>query len=108
MEKKTAKIRGKLAKVEKEIAKWNGAKTDPANFFATQGFSKFNDGLPTHDQDGKALSKKAAGKAKKALGEHTKVHQQLRKNLADNPNFLTDLEAVGDGLQSEITSIESA
>ena len=58
-------------------------------------YSKFDptSGEPTHDKDGVELEGKARDKARKDLEKARKVVEPLMKKLAEDPDFMSKLDA---------------
>ncbi|KAM4592432.1 cysteine--tRNA ligase, cytoplasmic isoform 2-T2 [Odontesthes bonariensis] len=87
-EKKRKKEEAALKKQEQEMAKVAKMKIPPCEMFRseTDKYSKFDEtGFPTHDAEGKELSKGQAKKLRKLYEAQEKMHNEyLQKNQSSN------------------------
>lgn len=61
-------------------------------------------GLPTHDKEGKPLSKGASKAVAKEYEKQSQLNEQLAAALARNPEFIVQQEAAIAQLQHQIGS----
>jgi len=85
------KLETKMANLKNEIASWEKKKTDPKELFRSQTdkYSQFDDkGIPTHDKDGKELTKGARKKLEKEFSIQEKNYKSFQEKSAKEPDFL--------------------
>lgn len=88
--------------VDSEIEKWERARTPPKEALSDK-YSKFDEaGVPTHDLEGKEVSKNAAKRLSKEFQKATQDHQKYLDKVAENPNFLQDLRAKSADLAAKL------
>jgi len=83
------KLEDKLARQKLEQERLEKGKIKPEELFVNQKdqFSQFDEkGIPTHDQEGKPLSKNALKNLKKDWEKQQKLHEQWKKSQETNGN----------------------
>lgn len=109
-----ATIKSMQSKVDrklKEIEKFQLASVNPKEYFQKQStkYSVFNDrGLPTHDYEGKELSKKAMKDVEKTMQKAEKEHEKYREKLAAEPYFIENLKSEVEDLQKQLQELKSS
>jgi cysteinyl-tRNA synthetase len=85
----------------RDIKNYEDARQEPTAIFNSGAYSKFDEqGVPTHDSEGKELSKSARGKLQKEFQKRQKDHTKFRQLLEQDPEFL-------DKLRNELAEIDS-
>ena len=96
-EKKAAKLAKKVATARADIAKWESARTAPADLFKTgpdaAQFTEYDEkGFPTKNKEGEPVAKAQLKKLQKQMKVHEKAHEQLTKKAeGDVDGFLAGL-----------------
>lgn len=96
-ENKLKKIRNQLKKRNDELTRWTNARLSASELMASMEdkYMQFNEkGMPTHDSNGKALSKKVMKKVNKMYNKQDKLHQKYCKEVKKDPSFMDKLSLV--------------
>lgn len=100
-EAKCKSLQSKLERKKKDLDKYEGALADPKDLFVKQKdvYSAFDlSGIPTHDVDGKELSKKARKdvekRMKKAEEEHSTINRKLEAKELDLNEVRSDIASL--------------
>jgi len=104
-------VQSKVDRKLKEIEKFQLASVNPKEYFQKQStkYSVFNDrGLPTHDYEGKELSKKAMKDVEKTMQKAEKEHEKYREKLAAEPYFIENLKSEVEDLQKQLQELKSS
>lgn len=103
-EVKRRKILNKISTLEADLKRQSQAAIPPQDLFRQDSaYSKFSEsGLPTHDKDGKEISKKSLAKLEKLMAVHLKKHAVFQEALKANPNFLADRRAEIESLKAQL------
>lgn len=108
-EAKRKSMQSKLERKKKDLDKYEGALADPKDLFVKQKdvYSAFDSsGIPTHDVDGKELSKKARKdvekRMKKAEEEHLTINRKLQAKELDLDQLRSDIAT----LQKQIKELQ--
>eukprot|EP01119_Soliformovum_irregulare_P015887 TRINITY_DN4540_c1_g1_i2.p1 TRINITY_DN4540_c1_g1~~TRINITY_DN4540_c1_g1_i2.p1 ORF type:complete len:760 (+),score=280.53 TRINITY_DN4540_c1_g1_i2:125-2404(+) len=97
---KIAKLKLTYDKLKVDIQKMEDGRVAPADKWPD--LKKGADGIPTHDADGKEISKSASKGYKKDLESHKKLHESYQKRLAQDPTFLEKLKKDAAAMQATI------
>ncbi|GLJ54030.1 hypothetical protein SUGI_1156210 [Cryptomeria japonica] len=100
----------KIDQKSKDIENFQLASIDPKDCFQKQTtkYSKFDDrGLPTHDSEGKELSKKAMKDAEKLMKKAEIRHEKYKEKLAVQPSFIENLKSEVKDLQEKLQELET-
>lgn len=103
-------VQSKVDRKLKEIEKFQLASVNPREYFQKQStkYSVFNDrGLPTHDYEGKELSKKALKDVEKTMQKAEKEHEKYIEKLAAEPYFIENLKSEVEDLQKQLRELKS-
>ena len=93
-----ARVKGldnRLTRLRKDREKLADGALSPSDAFAqqTDKYSRWSeDGRPTHDQEGKELSKSALKAVTKAWDARDKAHREWRERLGKNPRALEETD----------------
>lgn len=104
-------VQSKVDRKLKEIEKFQLASVNPREYFQKQStkYSVFNDrGLPTHDYEGKELSKKALKDVEKTMQKAEKEHEKYIEKLAAEPYFIENLKSEVEDLQKQLRELKSS
>lgn len=104
-------VQSKVDRKLKEIEKFQLASVNPREYFQKQStkYSVFNDrGLPTHDYEGKELSKKALKDVEKTMQKAEKEHEKYIEKLAAEPYFIENLKSEVEDLQKQLQELKSS
>lgn len=104
-------VQSKVDRKLKEIEKFQLASVNPREYFQKQStkYSVFNDrGLPTHDYEGKELSKKALKDVEKTMQKVEKEHEKYIEKLAAEPYFIENLKSEVEDLQKQLQELKSS
>lgn len=104
-------LQSKVDRKLKEIEKFQLASVNPREYFQKQStkYSVFNDrGLPTHDYEGKELSKKALKDVEKTMQKAEKEHEKYIEKLAAEPYFIENLKSEVEDLQKQLRELKSS
>lgn len=108
-EAKRKSMQSKLERKKKDLDKYEGALADPKDLFVKQKdvYSAFDSsGIPTHDVDGKELSKKARKdvekRMKKVEEEHLTINRKLEAKELDLDQLRSDIAT----LQKQIKELQ--
>lgn len=104
-------VQSKVDRKLKEIEKFQLASVNPREYFQKQPtkYSVFNDrGLPTHDYEGKELSKKALKDVEKTMQKAEKEHEKYIEKLAAEPYFIENLKSEVEDLQKQLRELKSS
>eukprot|EP00252_Welwitschia_mirabilis_P006576 TRINITY_DN17457_c0_g1_i2.p1 TRINITY_DN17457_c0_g1~~TRINITY_DN17457_c0_g1_i2.p1 ORF type:complete len:660 (-),score=170.15 TRINITY_DN17457_c0_g1_i2:30-2009(-) len=104
-------LESKIDRKMKELEKLELASADPKDFFLkqTKKYRAFSDrGLPTHDSEGKELSKKAVKDAEKLMQKMEKEHEKCKEKMAADPSFLEKLKSELEDLNKHLKELRSA
>ncbi|KAH9322117.1 hypothetical protein KI387_016756, partial [Taxus chinensis] len=100
----------KIGQKLKDIENFQLASADPKEYFQKQTtkYSTFDDrGIPTHDSEGKELSKKAMKDAEKLMQKAVKSHEKYKEKLAAEPSFIENLKSEVEDIQNKLQESES-
>eukprot|EP01027_Heterolobosea_sp_BB2_P020529 GEZU01029287.1.p1 GENE.GEZU01029287.1~~GEZU01029287.1.p1 ORF type:complete len:781 (+),score=306.65 GEZU01029287.1:102-2444(+) len=96
------KLEKSLQALKRDLEKWEKAQLPPQEYFKAENkYSQFNEaGMPTHDIEGKELTKTAMKKVEKEFEWVDKAHKAFQKALAEDSNFMN-------ALREKISNIEN-
>jgi cysteinyl-tRNA synthetase len=94
LEQVLEKKRKRLPLLKKEIERWNKGRLTVAEFLRAEGYTQFDDkGFPTHNAEGKELSKGARKNVEKLVKQQQTAHEKYEAQLLKDPHFLQKLES---------------
>jgi len=104
------KLENKLTKAKKELEKWEVCAVPPSAMFkegpAAEKYSQWNEqGVPTHDKEGKELSKKQSQGVEKELKKREADHAKFLEQEAKEGGFLDKLRAEITAMQDQIAAM---
>eukprot|EP00249_Psilotum_nudum_P022104 c28374_g1_i1 orf=1074-3446(-) len=93
----------------KELERYKAALIDPKEILKQKNvYSAFDaEGIPTHDADGKELSKKARKDVEKRLKKAEEEHVKLKLKLAKHPTFMDQLLSELQDLERQIQELHA-
>lgn len=98
----------KKEKKAKDLERYKAALEDPKDFFMRlkNTYGAFDSrGVPTHDAEGKELSKNARKDAEKKMKKAEEEHEKFKRKLASDPNEIDRLAAEVTDLQKQIEEL---
>eukprot|EP00761_Pharyngomonas_kirbyi_P014650 gb/GECH01014680.1/.p1 GENE.gb/GECH01014680.1/~~gb/GECH01014680.1/.p1 ORF type:complete len:1220 (+),score=272.25 gb/GECH01014680.1/:1-3660(+) len=102
IKKKTKALEAK----DRDLEKWEKAALSPQEVLKDK-FSHFDEeGMPTHDKEGKELTGKGIKKAKKVYEGHMQKHRKYKEQIEKNPSFLKELKNERDELANELNEMK--
>lgn len=107
---RVSKLRNKLDKAIKDLAKLSEGATSARDYFASQKdkYSQFDaDGKPTHDQAGVELTKSALKSIAKTWETRDKAAKEFSAKKEKNPHVIEEAQKEIADMQAEIAKLEA-
>jgi cysteinyl-tRNA synthetase len=90
-EERAKKLSNSIKLRRDEMKRWEEGVRTPRQRFEADGFRQFNEaGLPTHDKEGKELSKSGAKTAQKDFERYKKAHDAHLERLAGSAQYMQE------------------
>ncbi len=101
--KAVEKLQNQLAARQKALDKWQ-ASAQPAEALLVAEYKCDDKGVPTHDLEGKEVTKSAAKACAKRIEKQQKANQEYSDAVAKNPSLIADLQKEIDDIKEQIAA----
>uniref|UniRef100_A0A0D6QSM1 cysteine--tRNA ligase n=1 Tax=Araucaria cunninghamii TaxID=56994 RepID=A0A0D6QSM1_ARACU len=104
-------LQSKINQKLKDLENFQIASISPKEYFLKEKtkYSAFDDrGLPTHDSEGKPLSKKAMKDVDKLMQKQEQRHEKYKEKLATEPLCIENLRSEVENLQKQLQELKAS